>query len=197
MKTSGLIISFVLSIPFYSCQKNNSSPITSSDNTNTFCYFVYDAETGEPIKAAEIGHSYETISSGENVSNTLYSDKKGMACVVLPAIEEFHKLSVKAPGYLKEEFNANKSSIALSKPCFLRLHIQKKDENKSNDLLIIDYKISSEQSEQIILKGKTDTIIMKQADPRGKLIKWIFNNVRDSVFYNAKSGEIISATISL
>ncbi len=185
----------MLSIVFYSCQKNNTRPITSYDNINTHCYFIYDAETGEAIENAQIRYSYEIANSGGKKQNTLYTNKKGAACDKYFTVEEFHLLSVNASSYLKEEFSANKSSIALSKPCFLRLHIQKKDENKSNDLLIIDYKISSEQSEQIILKGKTDTIIMKQADPRGKIVKWIYNNTRDSISIVARSGQITDIKI--
>jgi hypothetical protein len=192
MKTTVILLSIAM---LSACKKESRAPLTNEAST-AHCYYIYDAETGKPIKGAQIEIDLDT-KTGSPFNSLLFSDKKGNAYVNLPETEEFHLLKVNAPGYLTESFSINRNTIALIKPCTLKLNIRKNDENKTGELLIIDFKISSEQSEQILLKGNSDTTIVKKIYPRGKHIRWIYNNKRDSVSYNASGGTLVSAAITL
>jgi hypothetical protein len=192
MKTAIVMLTLAL---LSACAKNSNTPLPS-ENTNTHCYQVYDAENGKVIKGAQVEIDLDT-KSGNAYNALLCTNKTGMACANLPDTEEFHLLNITAPGYLTESFSSNRQQIAMIKPCFLQLHINKNDENKAADLLIIHYKISSQNSEQILITGKTDTTITVKADPRGKSVYWIYNNNVDSVLYKAHSGETAQLSLSL
>ena len=194
MKTNITLFALTLLTSLTSCRKETKDPL-SNEKPEAYCYHIYDAETGKAIKGAQIEIDLETI-SGNSFEKLLFSDKTGNACAALPDTEEFHRLKISAPGYLTETFSENQSTVALIKPCTLKIHVVKTEENKPGDLLIIDYKISSEQSEQILLQGKTDTTIIRQADPRGRKIKWYYQNTRDSLEYHIKSGDEINLEIN-
>lgn len=194
MKT--IITLFALALlSFTSCRKETKDPL-SNEMPEAFCYHIHDAETGKAIKGAQIEIDLETT-SGNSFEKLLFSDKTGNACAALPETEEFHRLKIIAPGYLTETFSENLSKVALIKPCTLKIHVVNTNENKPGDLLIIDYKISSEQSEQILIQGETDTTFVRQADPRGGKIKWCYQNTRDSLVLHAKSGQQLELSIKL
>ncbi len=158
------------------------------------CFVVYDRETGKEIPKASI--SYYITNSYGTWGNYLTTNEKGSACQSTTEYDEFESLLVTKEGYLDESFGQLQEIIYLSKPSFYRFKIKSSGEKKQNDLLIIDYRVSSQTSNQLMLRGKQDTSFVEKAYPGTNTVKWLFDNKRDSMSVSIKAKDTIDVFIN-
>ncbi len=193
MKTIMHSISLISCFIAISCGKTNYIPEkTTSDDK--LCFQVYDRETGKEIPNAEI--KYYVNNSYGTWGNYLTTNEKGGVCHTTSEYDEFESLIVTKEGYLDEAYGQMQTVIYLSKPCYYRFKIKSSGEKNNHNLLIIDYKISSQNSHQILLRGKQDTCFIEKAYPGKNTVTWLFDNKKDSMSVTGRTKDTIDVTIN-